>query len=636
MRSAIKTVLSAAALAGLLGASSLPMLRVWQEQQATPQVRPASLSLDSPISVPTEILVDLKDAASDAEINAVAEEYGLSLRPNSVTGEDNNLMRAIVSSGQKAREVLSRLKADSRVEAAETEQIYTITQTDSQVLLDGFRCGLAMAGEAQSDQVLLPGQDGMLPQFVSSATPSSGAYFGYSGADYVPNDPRYSEQWNFQMIGAESAWKRARGNGIVVAVIDTGVAAGPVKKGKPSRDFGNTKFIAGYDFVNDSADAWDDHGHGTHVAGTIAESTNNNEGVAGLAFEATIMPLKVLSAEGYGNSGDIADAIRFAADNGAHVINMSLGSAFPSDVIRKACQYAAKKGVVIVCAAGNGFGAPVGYPAAFPECIAVSAVGPTGDIAKYSSYGKEVALAAPGGDMVDSRDPKDGILQNTNFPESQGGRGDDYYAFQGTSMASPHVAAAAALVMSQGITDRARVKDVLVKSAVTKDDKNKYGAGILSVARATAKAEQLQGVKLRHVLAWALVLPLLFVGPRRRFGLRAAMLGGLLAGFYGPDLFSNWVGADSAWNLLTFSALLPAAGYALLKHGPAVKAAGAFALGVGVNLYANWHNGTLPFTEATFGEAAIPWTAVNLVLALAFGMFAARRAFLATNSVNSR
>jgi len=235
--------------------------------------------------------------------------------------------------------------------------------------------------------------------------------------------------------------------------------------------------------------------------------------------------------------------------------------------------------------------------------------------------------------MIDSGNPKDGILQNTNYPESQGGRGDDYYAFQGTSMASPHVAAAAALIMSQGETDRAKVKDILMKSATPKNDKNKYGAGVLSVAKATAKTEQLHGMKLRHFLAFGLIIPILFAGPRRRFTLRAVMLGGLVAGFFVPDLFTKWVGADSAWNLLTFSALLPVLGYALVKHTPAVKAVGTFALGVAVNLYANWHNGTLPFTDSTFGESALPWTAVNLVIALAVGMFAARRAHLATNRI---
>ncbi|MBC7808069.1 MAG: S8 family serine peptidase, partial [Akkermansiaceae bacterium] len=155
-----------------------------------------------------------------------------------------------------------------------------------------------------------------------------------------PNDPMYDQQWNFKMVGAEDAWKKTRGKGAVVAVIDTGVAAESTKKGKQCKDFNTTTFVKGYDFVNKDSDPFDDHGHGTHVAGTIAESTNNNEGVAGLAYESTIMPIKVLAANGSGYSSDIADAIRYAADNGANVINMSLGSNQPSSVIQKACQYA--------------------------------------------------------------------------------------------------------------------------------------------------------------------------------------------------------------------------------------------------------------------------------------------------------
>lgn len=640
MQKIVKSILSAAGIGGLLCLSAQPLLRVWEQRDAAPQPRAAQVFAPyqseagvqvQTAYVPFEILVDLKDSESAADIQAVAAEYGISLQPNSIEAKDNKLMRAQVNTktGVNVNDLIARLKADPRVEAAEMDQIYTLDQqTVSQpyTVVQSYETstpnGQVLVFRTDSNSTFRPSYPLITRNITLDTTPGK-----------FPNDPRYNEQWNFQMIGAESAWKRTRGKGVVVAVIDTGVAGGSVKKGKACRDFSTTTFVDGYDFVNDSKDAYDDHGHGTHVAGTIAESTNNNEGVAGLAFEATIMPLKVLSAEGYGNSADIADAIRWAADHGANVINMSLGSQFPSDVIHKAVKYAAKKGVVIVCAAGNGFGAPVGYPAAFSECIAVSAVGPTSNIAKYSSYGKEVALAAPGGDMIDSGNAADGILQNTNYPESQGGKGDDYYAFQGTSMASPHVAAAAALVYSQGITDPAKVRDILVKSATPKDDKNKYGAGVLNVAQATAKAEQLQGVKLRHFLAFALALPILFVGAVRRFSLRLAMLTSLWVGFFGPDLATQWFGADSAWNLVTFSALAPIAAYVMLRNGLGVKVAGALALGTAVNLYANWHNGTLPFTTATFGEAALPWTAVNLVLAVGVGVLAARRV-LRNNMIN--
>ncbi|PSB57785.1 peptidase S8, partial [Chroococcidiopsis cubana CCALA 043] len=156
----------------------------------------------------------------------------------------------------------------------------------------------------------------------------------------VPNDPQYGQQWNMRSISIESAWDETKGSGVTVAVIDTGISQVP--------DLKNTKFVEGYDFVNDKVAADDDNGHGTHVAGTVAQSTNNNYGVAGVAYEATLMPLKVLSAGGTGTTSDIAEAIRFAADNGAGVINMSLGGGGESEMMKEAIAYAQQKGVVVV------------------------------------------------------------------------------------------------------------------------------------------------------------------------------------------------------------------------------------------------------------------------------------------------
>lgn len=280
-------------------------------------------------------------------------------------------------------------------------------------------------------------------------------------ASFVPNDPAYEKQWNLKMINMPKAWDRVKGKGVVVAVLDTGVAYEDHDDFRQVPDLRGTKFVEGYDFVNKDRHANDDHGHGTHVAGTIAQATNNAEGVAGVAFEAAIMPVKVLDHFGGGTSADIADAIRWAADHGANVINMSLGGGGRSAVMEKAVEYARKKGVVVVCAAGNGGRGIVEYPAAYPGSVAVAAVGPTGSRAPYSSWGKELDIAAPGGDK--SQGEEAGIIQNTIDPQDVGHA--VYASYQGTSMATPHVAGLAALLFSAGAKNPDQVEKALFASA---------------------------------------------------------------------------------------------------------------------------------------------------------------------------
>jgi len=294
----------------------------------------------------------------------------------------------------------------------------------------------------------------------------------------VPNDPDYPQQWNFRSINLESAWEETRGNGVIVAVIDTGIS--------PVPDLEQTKLAKGYDFVNDQELATDDNGHGTHVAGTIAQSTNNNLGVAGIAYEATLMPLKVLGNGGGGTVADIAEAIRFAADNNADVINMSMGGGGDSAVLHDAIAYAHGKGVVIVAAAGNSNTNSAAFPARYPEVIAVSALDASGSKAPYSNFGAGVDIAAPGGSMSED-DPRGGILQNTIDPQT----GESVFrAFQGTSMAAPHVAAVAALVKSVGIEEPDAVAAILKQSArrMEGDELNHFGAGQLDADAAVKLA----------------------------------------------------------------------------------------------------------------------------------------------------
>ena len=289
----------------------------------------------------------------------------------------------------------------------------------------------------------------------------------------VPNDPEYSKQWNFRNINVEQAWDETKGGGMTIAVIDTGVSKVP--------DLKLTKFVQGYDFVNDKDDASDHNGHGTHVAGTIAQSTNNGYGVAGIAYQASIMPLKVLSSSGGGTIADIAEAIKFAADNGADVINMSLGGSGASNMMEEAIKYAHNKGVVIVAAAGNEARNSSSYPARYPNVISVSATDAAGDKAPYSNFGAGVDISAPGGSETGK------IIQNTVDPSN----GESVFVgFQGTSMAAPHVAAVAALIKSTGVEDPTEVLDILKQSSrkVQEDHLNHFGAGHLDAGAAVKLA----------------------------------------------------------------------------------------------------------------------------------------------------
>ncbi len=302
----------------------------------------------------------------------------------------------------------------------------------------------------------------------------------------APNDPEYSKQWNLHNINIEAAWEETKGNGITVAVIDTGVT--------PVPDLKQTKFVKGYDFVSDRIEAYDDNGHGTHVAGTIAQSTDNNYGVAGIAYEAKIMPLKVLSGSGGGTVADIAEAIRYAADNDADVINLSLGGAGESKIMQEAVDYAYEKGVVVIAAAGNENRNSASYPARYPHVISVSALDAANNKAPYSNFGAGVDIAAPGGSEAGK------ILQNTIDPEN--GKA-VFLGFQGTSMAAPHVAGVAALIKAAGIKEPDEVLSILKESSrkVEQDPLNHYGAGQLDAGTAVKLAMQGQ-VSFKDFFRW--------------------------------------------------------------------------------------------------------------------------------------
>lgn len=280
---------------------------------------------------------------------------------------------------------------------------------------------------------------------------------GYAYAAMIPNDPYYSPyQWHMTRIGMESAWDMQTGSGVVVAIVDTGVK-------QSLEDLANTNFMAGYDFINNDNDPTDDEGHGSHVCGTVAQSTNNNIGVTGIAYNCTIMPVKVLDQNGNGSYDAIANGIIYATDNGADIINMSLRGLSPNTTLENAVNYAWNNGVVVISAAGNDYSNIPVYPASYTNSMSVTATNYLDQKADYSNWHSTVDICAPGGDGNDYNGDgyMDGVLQNTFSGTSEG-----YYFYTGTSMATPHVVGVAALVKAANpALTNAEIRNILETTA---------------------------------------------------------------------------------------------------------------------------------------------------------------------------
>jgi serine protease len=445
-----------------------------------------------PGMVPTRLIVDFKD---DVSAQALASN-GYTEVPISDYSARDRLYRIDFGSADDAAAALTRLSHDPNVESVDYDSIATIPPDEASVAADSSMEAECQAGDGNEA--------------------ARGAF---------PNDACFKYQWHMNQIGLPDAWKMGTGRDVVVAVIDTGVT----KVG----DLAGTKFVPGFNFVGNNANADDDHGHGTHVAGTIAQSTNNKIGVAGVAYGAAIMPIKVLSASGSGSMAAIAQGIRWAADHGANVINMSLGGPFPVGTIASAVKYARGKGVVVVAAAGNDGRGRVGYPAKYPGVIAVAATQFDETTTFYSNWGPEVDIAAPGGNVrVDQNgDGKpDGVLQHTIIPRNTSKT--DYLWFMGTSMATPHVAGVAALIMGAGVRKPDAVEAILLDTARKPKSiaaapggriDDHYGAGLVDAAAALKKIQAGRGA---GELGIAGALALLGVSLLRRRGRGIERLGG--------------------------------------------------------------------------------------------------------------
>ncbi|MGD9374338.1 MAG: S8 family serine peptidase, partial [Anaerolineae bacterium] len=310
----------------------------------------------------------------------------------------------------------------------------------------------------EGDELALVGQLSADPR-IEYAEPN----YRYWAFDTKPNDPSFSKQWAHVRMNSPKAWDLSTGSATtVIAIIDSGIDAGhPDLAGK---------LVAGRDFVDDDTDPRDLHGHGTHVAGIAAALTNNNVGVAGMDWNAKILPVRVLDAEGGGYSSDIIDGINWATSQGAKILNLSLGGPSYSAAMQNAVNSAHAAGRLVVAAMGNENVSTPMYPAALAYVMAVSATGPTDSITSYSNYGNHCDIAAPGGDMSAYHDP-DGIYStmptysvylNTDFLYYT-----QYDYVHGTSQAAPYVSGLAALIWTQnpGLTPD-EVQDIIEATAV--------------------------------------------------------------------------------------------------------------------------------------------------------------------------
>jgi serine protease len=393
--------------------------------------------------------------------------------------------------------------------------------------------GLRSAGAVASGQQLLHLPAGESVQAavarlrrtpgVAYAVPN---FLAHTAGDWIPDDPGRSGyakgwenmQWNFLAgagVDAPGAWANLRtdhrpgGQGVVVAIVDTGVAYTRWHQFRRSPDFNRTHFIDPHDFVAGNAFPLDRNGHGTFVAGTVAESTNNHRGVTGLAYGATIMPVRVLNANGWGNAATISKGIRYAVNHGAQVINLSLefdpsvtGSQIP-DII-SALAYAHRKGVVVVAASGNEGDTKMAYPARSTYVISVGGTTKDRCLAEYSNTDRRLDLVAPGGgpdaDLTDDPhchpDRNLPSIHQMTFPDpnqpAKFGLPNDWF---GTSMSTAHVAAVAALIIASGAIGQHPTPDqVLARLESTAEPLGtghpnpQYGYGLVNAAAATARS----------------------------------------------------------------------------------------------------------------------------------------------------
>lgn len=571
-----------------------------------------SADLDMELYDSSRVLVDDSLGTGNTETMSAPADGDFYIRVFPFFGASNYVLN--VGAASAANVINPTAQRMSSFDAFQPDQVVMQFNEKGDQAMDALRGSMAVVGGGASDQPVLMAFDSVVSRDATIAmtnhklhskrevaageamqrakqetiwaTKALGRQVGVASAEpnywrqplAVPDDPLYAEQWHYPQIQLSQAWNVTTGSSdVTVAVIDTGILSN-------HPDFAG-QLVSGADLISDRENAGDGDGadtdpedagdqqlgdgsssfHGTHVAGTVAAATNNGTGVAGVAWNSRIMPIRVLGRFG-GTTFDLIQSIRYAAGlsnatgtfpaQAADVINMSLGGGAFSQSEADAVADARDAGVIVIAAAGNSGSNRLEYPASYEGVVSVAATNQTNTLTGYSNFGSMVDVAAPGGDAGEDADSDgfpDGVL-STIGSDRDGTVTYGYRRYEGTSMAAPHVAGVAALMKSvYGELTPAQFDQVLREGRITDDlgeegRDDDFGYGLINANKAVITAQQLANGTL------APLPPALSSSPKRlSFGVTNARQMLTLSNVGGGDLTVNTVAGDASWLNITAS-----------------------------------------------------------------------------------